>query len=89
MAFTNKQGLSISFECSELIEELKKDILEFGPDETLTVWCRQCEDLTFYVNYDFIEKEKVKPSEIQENEHLETMTAKELLELLIQQNEIL
>lgn len=32
MAFINKNGQSISFECSELIEELKDDISEFGGD---------------------------------------------------------
>lgn len=30
MAFTNKRGENISFECSELIDELKSDIEEFA-----------------------------------------------------------
>lgn len=34
MAFINKNGQSISFECSELIEELKDDISEFGGVES-------------------------------------------------------
>ena len=33
MAFVNPQGIKISFECSELIEELKTDIAEFGGDK--------------------------------------------------------
>ena len=32
MAFINEQGLEISYECSELIKELKEDIVEFGGD---------------------------------------------------------
>ena len=32
MAFINPQGIKISYECSELIEELKEDIAEFGGD---------------------------------------------------------
>lgn len=41
MAFTNLQGASVSYECSDLIEELKADILEFGESEKVSVWCRK------------------------------------------------
>ena len=37
MAFINSQGAKISFECSELIEELKADISEFGGNEIVIV----------------------------------------------------
>lgn len=30
MAFINSKGLSVSFECTDLIKELKQDIAEFG-----------------------------------------------------------
>lgn len=30
MAFLNNKGQSISFDCSDLIDELKQDIAEFG-----------------------------------------------------------
>lgn len=30
MAFVNSEGLSVSFECTDLIKELKQDIVEFG-----------------------------------------------------------
>lgn len=35
MAFINKNGESVSFECSELIGELKRDIAEFGKMENI------------------------------------------------------
>lgn len=37
MAFINEQGLGISYECSELIKELKEDIVEFGGDKVVAV----------------------------------------------------
>ena len=40
MAFINSHGKKISFECSELIEELKEDIAEFGGDKIVAVWCK-------------------------------------------------
>lgn len=58
MAFINKNGQSISFECSELIEELKDDISEFGGDRIVAVWCREYQGVTIYTNYDFITEDK-------------------------------
>lgn len=58
MAFINKNGQSISFECSELIEELKDDISEFGDDRIVAVWCREYQGVTIYTNYDFITEDK-------------------------------
>ena len=57
MAFINEQGIKISFECSELIDELKTDILEFGGDTVVAVWCKDNSGVTLYVNYDFINEE--------------------------------
>ena len=54
MAFTNKRGENISFECSELIDELKSDIEEFGGDKIVAAWCKDTHGVTLYVNYDFI-----------------------------------
>ena len=39
MAFINKYGIKISYECAELIKELKQDIEEFGGDTIVVVWC--------------------------------------------------
>lgn len=58
MAFINKNGQSISFECSELIEELKDDISEFGGGRIVAVWCREYQGVTIYTNYDFVTDDK-------------------------------
>ena len=41
MAFENKDGIKISYECSELIAELEKDIAEFGANTPVYVWVRK------------------------------------------------
>ena len=90
MAFTNPQGLNISYECSELIAELKADIAEFGGDEIVAVWCKEKAGITIYTNYDFIsEEETLKQSELQPGEYVQKMTMSALLILLEKQNEIL
>lgn len=89
MAFINKNGQSISFECSELIEELKDDISEFGGDRIVAVWCREYQGVTIYTNYDFITEDKpLQKTELQKNEQIKKMTMTTLLMLLEEQNSI-
>ena len=54
MAFINSNGERISYDCSDLIEELRDDIEEFGGDTVVNVWCREDQGVTLYTNYDFI-----------------------------------
>lgn len=90
MAFINADGKNISFECSELIEELKEDILEFGGDKIVVVWCKEYEGVVLYTNYDFIEEEKpIRESELQSGEFLKQMTMSTLLIVLEKQNTVL
>ena len=90
MAFINPQGIKISYECSELIEELKEDIAEFGGDTIVAVWCKDNSGVTIYTNYDFIEDEEpIKESELQDDEYIQKMTMSALLLLFEKQNEIL
>ena len=90
MAFINSQGMKISFECSELIEELKTDIAEFGGSEIVIVWCKDKSGVTIYTNYDFIDEEQpVRKSELKNGEYTQKMTMSALLVLLEKQNEIL
>lgn len=82
--------LKISYECSELIEELKRDILEFGKDTIVNVWCKDTNGVTLYTNYDFIVKElPFDKSELIENEYIKEISMGELLTLLKNQNKIL
>ena len=90
MAFINSDGINISYECSELIEELKEDIAEFGSDTIVAVWCMNSSGVTIYTNYDFIEEEEpIAETELKENEYLQKMTMSALLILLEKQNEII
>ena len=90
MAFINSHGEKISYECSALIKELKTDIVEFGGDTIVAVWCKEFSGVTIYVNYDFIEKEiPIRESELKNDEYIKPMTMTTLLMLLKQQNEIL
>lgn len=90
MAFINSAGEKISYDCSELIEELKEDIEEFGGDTVVAVWQKEIGGVTIYTNYDFIEEEvPLEPSELREGESVTRMTMTTLLLLLRQQDKIL
>lgn len=90
MAFVNKNGDKISFECTELINELKKDITEFGGEIIVAVWCRKNSGVEIYVNYDFIDEEApIKNNELESGEYIKQMTMTALLTLLKKQNDIL
>lgn len=56
MAFVNAFGVSVSHDCAGLIEDLKEDILLFGEDKVVAVWCRKYGGVTQYIDYDFIVK---------------------------------
>lgn len=89
MAFINPNGIKISFECSELIEELKEDIAEFGGDTIVAVWCKNNSGITLYTNYDFIdEEEPIKKTQLKNDEYIQKMTMSALLMLLEKQNKI-
>ncbi len=49
--------MKISYECSNLIKELKKDIAECG-DIDMYAFFEKIEGYTFIANYDFISEEK-------------------------------
>lgn len=90
MAFINNLGQSISFDCSELIEELKADIVEFGGDMLVEVVTEQREGVTIYKDYNFIDDSDTEHAfKLSENEKLQKMTASALLLLYEQENSIL
>lgn len=89
MSLMNGEGKRISYECSELIEELKEDIMEFGGEEIVAVWCKKYGDVIVYTNYDFIEEEiPLNDTEIKDGEFLKMMTMNGLLVALEQQNSV-
>lgn len=90
MAFVNAKGRKISYECTDLIEELKQDIIEFGGDTIIAVWCKEYDGVIIYTNYDFIEeKMPLEKSELKDGEFIKKMTMSALLIVLEKQNEIL
>ncbi len=86
----NSKNQNISYECSELIAELKEDIAEFGGNKIVAVWCKDIHWSTIYTNYDFAEDEHpIKKSELKEGEYIQKMTMSALLILLEKQNSVL
>lgn len=80
--------MGISYECSELIAELKQDIVEFGGDKVVAVWCKEYEGVVLYTNYDFIENGiPLSESEMKDGEFIKKMTMSALLVILEKQNE--
>lgn len=89
MAFRNTLGKSISYDCSELIEELKADIAEFGGDKMLEVVTEEQEGVTIYKDYNFIDDDESTAFKLTEKEKLQRMTASALLLLYKEENSIL
>lgn len=82
--------MKASYECSELIEELKQDIVEFG-DIDMYAFFEKVNGHTFITNYDFIQEEKpLNSDEFTENtKFVIIMKASEILKKLEEQNFIL
>lgn len=75
--------MKVSYECSELIEELKQDIAEFGNDMELYVITEQVSGVTIYKDYDF-EKPQIK-----DPESVQKISAADLLKKYEYQNRII
>lgn len=89
MAFINSDGQHVSYECSDLIHELREDIEEFGGHTSVAVWCKKQMGVTIYTNYDFIDEEDpIRTDELEKDEHIERMTMTTLLILLEKQNSV-
>lgn len=84
------KGYPVSFECSELIRELRKDIQEFGKDKLFAVFLRNYSEhgIEVAVNYDFIvDADMIDRSELSNDERIVIMTAESLLDFLLKQND--
>ena len=89
MAFRNALGKAISFDCSEFMEELKADIVEFGGDMIVEVVTEEKEGVTIYKDYNFIDDEEKSVFVLKKSERVQQMTASALLVLYEQENKIL
>lgn len=81
--------MKISYECSELIEELKLDIEEFG-DIDMYAFFEKVNGITFITNYDFIIDEEPLNSDDFKGKDIiiQIMKASEILKILEKQNQI-
>ena len=84
MAFVNDEGISISFECSELIEQLKQDINAFGGEKIVIVKCKEQMGVEIYTDYSLEKDIKLK-----DGEYLKSMTMTALLIVFEQENSII
>lgn len=89
MAFMNKAGIKISYDCRELIDELKQDIEEFGSHLILDVVVQDVEGVTIYKDYNFIENDPATEFTLEPGERIVKMTAATLLMMYEKENELL
>lgn len=85
----NKAGIKISYDCRELIDELKQDIAEFGSHLILDVVVQDVEGVTIYKDYNFIENDPTTEFTLEPGERIVKMTAATLLMMYEKENELL
>ena len=89
MALIGKDGIKVTYERTELIKELKRDIEECGKDKVFAVFIKKYPKYNVEVitNYDFIvDGCPIEKSELSDNERLALMSADVLLQKLEEQN---
>ena len=89
MPLIGKGGMPITFESTELIRELKRDIKECGNNKVFAVFLKNYPEYGVEVitNYDFIiEEMPITKSELKQGERIALMSADVLLEKLQEQN---
>lgn len=85
MAIIGKSGELLSYDSSELIEELELDIMEYGGHLIVDAIVKKINDIYFFIEYDFAPiKMKLK-----KGEKVVRMTASALMLVLQKQNSIL
>lgn len=81
-------NISVSFECTELIKELRQDIADFGENLIVEVIATQLHDITIYKDYNFVSDDENTKFELKQNEKLVKMPAVELLKLYEKENRL-
>lgn len=81
-------NISVSFECTELIKELRRDIADFGENLIVEVIVTQLHGITIYKDYNFISDDEDTKFELKQNEKLVKMPAVELLKLYEKENRL-
>lgn len=81
-------NISVSFECTELIKELRQDIADFGENLIVEVIATQLYGTMIYKDYNFISDDENTKFELKQNEKLVKMPAVELLKLYEKENRL-
>ena len=89
MAFMNKAGIKISYDCQSMMDELEQDIAEFGSRLILDVVVQDVEGVTIYKDYNFIENDPETEFTLEPGERIVKMTAATLLMMYEKENELL
>lgn len=89
MAFMNKAGIKISYDCRDLINELRQDIEEFGGSMFVDVVTEKIDGVTIYKDYNFIENDPATEFKLRAGEELVRMTATSLMDLYRIENELM
>lgn len=97
MAIQNKDGIWISYACEELIEELERDLREFGDDnEEVYVVTEYRDGVKLYKDYNFMEDPEDEWDilghgfeNLSQNESVEIITMSALLDKYKQQNSVI
>lgn len=86
MAFTNRNGEKISYDCSELIKELELDIYEFGRDALVDVVTEDDYGAIIYKDYNLVDDtDPTSAFELEPKETIKRITAGELMKLYMQE----
>lgn len=87
MAIINNSGILISFDCENLISEVKQDIIEFGADSAVYAVCKTRQGVKIVTDYiyDITNKEEMAVAKplIKPDEWIEKTTFNKLLNYLI------
>lgn len=85
MAIINDSGQKISYKCSDLINEVWHDIIEFGTDQTVNAIAKDIHGVRIYTDYMFPEDDIT----LDNDEVVEPMPISDFLKKLQEQNRIL
>lgn len=89
MALMNKYGENISYDCTELIEELKADIKKYGGERIVEVITEERAGVKIYKDYKLKKDETNIVHALSSNEKVEKVTATALLTMYEMENSII
>lgn len=87
MAILNDMGQQVSFECTDLIQDVREDILHLRRAKKVSVACRVNAGVKIVFDY-ALDKDEEKRIQLADDEWMEAMTLGQLLAYAIRQNRL-